>query len=326
VIDGTIYHYSLMSTLEEIPTPQMGLAPRIAVAGFLANRIPWIIDSEKMNDREIAAIRRDHPDERTESRVEARQCVDVICNSLWRNRNIVNQARDDIPLGIFLTAKGVFISCPRCYYKSGLVEPIRVGQCLCLDNDCWHEIRWAAHGDTEIHVDSLRVRANMYEDSFARGKRPKNMGKYSLESRYRRAFAQRTIKRRRKWDAKLMSKDMLGLTNGLAWSAAGGTWDFPRPHQVCPWDSDTTEFPGYQWEDLFPPTFPFRVRQFMKAPTSWTGDNCTRTSYHMDRKGALIAQTTTRETRGSIFRDTVRPTPTPWTWEPSKDKYHFTRS
>jgi hypothetical protein len=235
-----------MSTLEEIPTPQMGLAPRVAVAGSLSDCTPWIIYSEKMNDREIATIRRDHPDVCAECCVEARQRVDGICNSLWRNRNIMNQARDDNPLGIFFRAKRVFVSCPRCYYKSGLLGPIRVGQFLCLNDDCWREISRAAHGHAEIHVDSLRPRANVCEDSLARGKRPKNMGKCSLESRYRRAFTQPTIKHRRKWGAKLMSKDMLGLTHGLAWSAAGGTWDYPRPYQVCPWDSYAAEFPGYQ--------------------------------------------------------------------------------
>jgi hypothetical protein len=177
--------------------------------------------------------------------------------------------RDHIPLGIFLRAKGVFISCPHCYYRKGLVEPIRVRQFLCLNDGCRREIKWAAHDNTEIHVDSLRARANLYQDSLTSGRRPMNMGKYSLESRYRKAFTQATIKHRREWDAKFVSKDGLGLTHGLAWSAAGGTWDYPRPYQVCPWNSDAAEYPGYHWGDLFPPTFPLRLRQFMRAPKRW---------------------------------------------------------
>jgi hypothetical protein len=63
VINGVTYHYSLVATLDEIPTPQMGLATLVSVAGSLADRTPWIIDSESMNDRQIAAVRRDRPDE-----------------------------------------------------------------------------------------------------------------------------------------------------------------------------------------------------------------------------------------------------------------------
>jgi hypothetical protein len=72
VIDGVAYHYSLMATLDEIPTPQMGLATLVSALGSLADRTPWIMDSESMNDRQIAAVRRDHPDECTEYRYEAR--------------------------------------------------------------------------------------------------------------------------------------------------------------------------------------------------------------------------------------------------------------
>jgi hypothetical protein len=71
VIDGIMCHYSLMSTLAEVPTPQMGLAPRVAVAGSLADRTPWIIDSEMMNDWDVASIRREHPEECAEYRMEA---------------------------------------------------------------------------------------------------------------------------------------------------------------------------------------------------------------------------------------------------------------
>jgi hypothetical protein len=177
--------------------------------------------------------------------------------------------RDHIPLGILLRAKGVFISRPHCYCKKGLVGSIRVGHFLCLNDGCRREIMWTARDNTEIHVDSLRARANLYQDSLVSERRPMNMGKYSLDSRYRRAFTQPTIKHRCKWDAKLTSKDGLGLTHGLAWCAAGGTWDYPRPYQLCPWNSDATEYPGYRWGDLFPPTFPLRLRQFMRAPERW---------------------------------------------------------
>jgi hypothetical protein len=133
----------------------------------------------------------------------------------------------------------------------------------------------------------------MCEDSLTRGKRPKNMGERSLESRFRRAFAQPTIKRRRKWDSKMMSKDTLGLTHGLAWSAAGGAWGYPRPYQVCPWDSDTTESPGYQWGDLFPLTFPLMVRQFMNTPE--------RKAFQIHSRGCCNA--IWRCTRDSVRRD-----------------------
>jgi hypothetical protein len=56
------------------------------------------------------------------------------------------------------------------------------------------------------------------------------------------------------------------LEHGLAWSAAGGTYGYPRPYQVCPWDSDATSGPAFEWDDLFPANFKLLVRQFMNRP------------------------------------------------------------
>jgi hypothetical protein len=55
------------------------------------------------------------------------------------------------------------------------------------------EIKWTAHGNAKIRVDSLSARANLYQDSINRGLRPTNVGKYSMSSRYRRAFTQPTM-------------------------------------------------------------------------------------------------------------------------------------
>jgi hypothetical protein len=119
-----------MPTLAEVSTLQMGLAPRIAVAGSLADRIPWIIDSESMNDQDVASIRRDHPEEYIELRMETLQRVESVCASLWEDRRIVHRLLDDVPSGTFPRAKGVFVACPHCWRKHGETEPIRVGQFL----------------------------------------------------------------------------------------------------------------------------------------------------------------------------------------------------
>jgi hypothetical protein len=263
MVDGIMCHYSLLPTLEEIPTPHAGLQPRIVFDGSLESPTPWIADSERMTDGEIFFTRRDHPAEYTECRLEALRRVEGIRNSLRKDRGVDNPPMEEIPAEIFLRVKGVFVACPRCWRMKGVVAPVRVGQFMCLNYNCWRDVRWTPPGDATIHVDSLRARANMYEDSLFEGKKPKNMGKHSMEIRFRRAFAIPILKHRHKSDAKLLSKDGLCLPHGLAWAAAGGTWAYPRPYQVCPWDSDNTEYPGYEWEDLFPPTFPLMVRQFM---------------------------------------------------------------
>jgi hypothetical protein len=234
MVDGAIYTYALMATLDEIPTPQLGLTTPDSPMESLASRTPWIANSESMSDRQIADVIRNYLGECTEYRHEAEKRVDGIRNSLSRKQNILTDVWCRIPLGIFLRAKGVFIRCPHCYYKKGLIEPIRAGQFLCLNDGCRREIKWTAHGDAKIRVDSLSARANLYQDSINGGLRPANVGKYSLSSRYRRAFTQPTMKHRIRWDATRVSSDKSGLTHGLAWSAAGGTWLYPRPYQDCP--------------------------------------------------------------------------------------------
>jgi hypothetical protein len=129
-----------MATLDEIPTPQLGLtAPDSPIESF-ANRTPWIVNSESMSDRQIADIIRNHPDECIEYRHEAEKRVDSIRDSLSQKPNNTNEVRYRVPLGIFLRAKGVFIWCPHCHYKKGLIGPIRVGQFLCLNDGCRREI------------------------------------------------------------------------------------------------------------------------------------------------------------------------------------------
>jgi hypothetical protein len=266
MVDGAIYTYVLMATFYEIPTPQLGLTAPDSPMECLANRTPWIVNSESMIDRQIADIIRNYPDECTEYRHEAEKRVDGSRNSFSRKPNITTEVLCRIPLGIFLRAKAVFICRPHCYFKKGLIEPIRVGQFLCLNDGCRREIKWTARGDAKIRVDSLSARANLYQDSIDRGRRPTNMGKYILPSRCRRAFTQPTRKHRIRWDTKKVSSDETGLTHGLVWSAAGGIWLYPRPYQVCPWNSDETEYPEYQWGDLFPLNFVLKLRQFMREP------------------------------------------------------------
>jgi hypothetical protein len=266
VVDGTTYTHALMATLDEIPMPQLGLTTPDSPMESLAKCTPWIVNSETMSGRQIADIVRNYPDECAEYRHEAEKRVDGIRNSLSRKQNITTDVWCRIPLGIFLRANGVFIRFPHCYCKKGLIEPIRVGQFLCLNDGCRREIKWTAHGDAKIRVHSLSARANLHQDSIDGGLSPTNVGKYSMSSRYRRAFTQPTMKRRIRWNAKKVSSDKTGLTHGLAWSAAGGTWLYPRPYQVYPWNSDQTEYPEYQWGDLFPPNFVLKLRQFMREP------------------------------------------------------------
>jgi hypothetical protein len=116
-----------MATLDEIPTPQLGLTTPVSPMESLANRTPWIVNSETMSDRQIADIVRKYPDECTEYRHGAEKRVGGIRDSLSRKQNITTDVWCRIPLGIFLRAKGDFIGCPHCYCKKGLIEPIRVG-------------------------------------------------------------------------------------------------------------------------------------------------------------------------------------------------------
>jgi hypothetical protein len=191
-----------MAMLDQMPTPQLGLTTPDSPMESLANRTPWIVNSETMSERQIADIVRKYPDECAEYPREAEKRVGGIRDSLARKQNITTDVWCRIPLGIFLRANRVFICCPHCYCKKGLIEPIRVGQFLCLNDGCRREIKWTAHGNAKIRVDSLSARANLCQDSIDRGLRPTNMGKYSTSSRYRRAFAQRNMKYRIRWDAK----------------------------------------------------------------------------------------------------------------------------
>jgi hypothetical protein len=260
VVEGVTYHYSLLPRLEEIPTPHMGFRDvTVMGSGFLESRAPWILDSERMTNAEITSICWEHPAEYAEYQLEAIRRVVSMVKSLLEDRGIQNIPLEEIPAEIFLRAKCVFVACPHCWYTKGVIAPVRVGQFMCLNN-CGHAVRWTPHGDVAGHVDCLRARALIYEDTIFKGKRPKNIGKHIMESRNRRALTIPTIKYGQKWDTKLMSKDRQCLPRGLAWSAAGGTWGYPRPYQVCPWDSDNTENPGYEWEDLFPPRFSFMVQ------------------------------------------------------------------
>jgi hypothetical protein len=194
MVGGVIYKYALMATLDEIPTPQLGLMTPDSPMESLANRTPWVVNSESMSDRQVADTMRSLPDECTEYRREAEKRVDGIRISLLRKHKIAIEVMYRFPLGIFLRAKGVFVCCPHCYRKKGLIEPIRVGQFLCLNDGCRREIKRIAHKDTEIRVDSFSARANLYPDSLDRGRRPTNMGKYSLPSRCQRVFIQPIIK------------------------------------------------------------------------------------------------------------------------------------
>ena len=119
MVDGAIYTYALMATLDEIPTPQLGLTTPDSPMESLANRTPWIVNSETMSDRQITDIVRKFSDERTEYRHEAQKRVDGILDSLSRKQNITSEVRYSIPLGIFLRAKGDFICCPHCHCKKG---------------------------------------------------------------------------------------------------------------------------------------------------------------------------------------------------------------
>jgi hypothetical protein len=71
----------------------------------LADRTPWIVNSESMSDRQIADIIRNHPDECTEYRHEAEKRVDGIRTSLLQKQKITTEVRCRISLGIFLRAK-----------------------------------------------------------------------------------------------------------------------------------------------------------------------------------------------------------------------------
>jgi hypothetical protein len=123
-----------------------------------------------MSDRQITDIVRKFPDECTEYRREAQKRVDGILNSLSRKQDITSEVWYRIPLGIFLRARGVFICCPHCYCNKGLIESIRVGQFLRLNDGCRREIKWTAHGNTKIRVDSLSARTNLYQDSINKGR------------------------------------------------------------------------------------------------------------------------------------------------------------
>jgi hypothetical protein len=159
----------------------------------------------------------------------------------------------------------VFIACSHCWCTKGTITPIRIGQSM-RRNNCWHVIRWTPHGDVTGHVDCRRARGLIYQDIISRGKKPKNVGKRSMASRIRRACDVPTRKHRYKWETGLLSKDDRLLQHGLAWSAAGGTYGYPKPYQVCPWDSDNSPEPGFAWDDLFPGNFEFLVRQFVNKP------------------------------------------------------------
>jgi hypothetical protein len=95
---------------------------------------------------------------------------------------------------------------------------------------------------------------------------PRIWGNIACQAGAREFLFSLSLKRRVKWDNKYLSRDGAGLTHRLAWSAAGGTWQYPRPYQVCPWNSDETEYPEHQWEVLFPSTFVLRLRRHMREP------------------------------------------------------------
>jgi hypothetical protein len=191
--------------------------------------------------------------------------VKSMVTSLREARHITNVPLEDIPPEIFLRSKGVFVACPWGLRTKGIITPIRVGQSVCF-NTCWHAVEWSPHGDLTGHVDCLRARGQLYKETIDRGERPKNKGHHSMVSRNKRAFDLPTARRRNNWVDRKTSKDYRGLEHGVAWSAVGRTFEYPRPYHVRPWDASATSAPAYDWDDRFPTNFKLLLRQFMNKP------------------------------------------------------------
>jgi hypothetical protein len=100
MVDGVICKYALMATLDEIPTPQLGLTTPDSPMESLADRAPWIVNSESISDRQIADIIRNHPDECAEYRRGAEKHVDGVRASLTKTENY-NRSELQDPSGHF---------------------------------------------------------------------------------------------------------------------------------------------------------------------------------------------------------------------------------
>jgi hypothetical protein len=74
------------------------------------------------------------------------------------------------------------------------------------------------------------------------------------------------MKHRVRWDTKKESSNKMGLTYASHGPQPVGPGYYPRPYQVCPWNSDQTENPEYEWGDFFPSNFVLKLRQFVQEP------------------------------------------------------------
>jgi hypothetical protein len=97
-VDGVVYHYSILPTLDEIPTPQMGLQPSTDSTGTLHCLASWILDSENMTNRQIEDIFLECPEEYAELYQEAVRRVESTVTSLREDRHITNVPLEDILL------------------------------------------------------------------------------------------------------------------------------------------------------------------------------------------------------------------------------------
>jgi hypothetical protein len=72
------------------------------------------------------------------------------------------------------------------------------------------------------------------------------------------------MRRTEKWDSGFLAVDGSGLTYAMAWAAAGGTREHPKPYVVCPWEPrGVNPQPPYEW-DVFPDGFGGKLKKFTR--------------------------------------------------------------
>jgi hypothetical protein len=148
--------------------------------------------------------------------------------------------------------------------RTGNITPVREGRTVCVNGDCRQIIKWNAHDPQGAALDCLKAWGELYEGTKERRKRPAAMGRKSMGSRIKRSYDLPAARRKKTWREQLLSEDKLGLEYAVAWSAAGGTFESPKPYRVCPWDSDSATGPACDWDGLFPKGFAPLLRQFVQ--------------------------------------------------------------
>jgi hypothetical protein len=247
-------HYQYLPTMDERDTPEMGLGP----GGYTQE---WMFDSEAVSIAGLEDVVRRREREILPMMENAKTHVAGHVRT-FNNYGVRNAVFEDLAIWKFLRIKGKFVACPYCLHRATWLTPIRQGQLVRTNDHCWEVTLWRTM-DEEISEEATAIAKAREVIRDAHTERVTGVHERSSETRTTRACEKPQIRRMEKWDSGFLAEDGSGLTNAMAWAAAGGTREHPKPHVVCPWEPcSANPQPPYEW-DVFPDGFEEKLKKFM---------------------------------------------------------------